>query len=331
MFWSWPPAVTGRCRYQSAAGSFRPWKTVAPRDTKPGDALTYTVTVTNKSTDADYTGASFTDDLSGVLDDATYNGDARAGVGTVSYARPRLTWTGDLPGGAVATVTYSVKVAKPPRGDKKLRNKVTSPDQTNCPLPMPRSGRSARAAIDPRCTTTTPVQSLTLRKTASPSTKVQPGGTVTYTLTITNTGATAYDRAVVRDNLTRVLDDARYNGDATATAGAIAVSGSRLTWSGPLAAGESVTVTYSVTVDAKPKGDRRLRNAVTTTAPGGTCVIGTEPGCTTTTIVRPPTPVLPPTGNNGIGWWGAGLAVLLTGAGALLFGWSRRREHPSRP
>ena len=37
----------------------------------------YTVTVTN-SGPAAYTGASFTDALGGLLDDATYNGDASA-------------------------------------------------------------------------------------------------------------------------------------------------------------------------------------------------------------------------------------------------------------
>ena len=41
-----------------------------------------------------------TDDLTGVLDDATYNGNAAASTGTVSFTSPALTWTGSLaPGG----------------------------------------------------------------------------------------------------------------------------------------------------------------------------------------------------------------------------------------
>ena len=49
--------------------------------TTPGAVVHYTVTVTN-SGQTPYTGASFTDPLSGVLDDATYNSDASATAGT---------------------------------------------------------------------------------------------------------------------------------------------------------------------------------------------------------------------------------------------------------
>jgi hypothetical protein len=55
----------------------------------------YTITVTD-SGQTPYTGATVTDSLSGVLGDAAYNGDAAATAGTVSYASPVLTWTGNL-------------------------------------------------------------------------------------------------------------------------------------------------------------------------------------------------------------------------------------------
>ena len=47
-----------------------------------------------------YSGAVVTDSLAGALDDAAYNGDASATTGSVSYAAPVLTWTGDLAVGA---------------------------------------------------------------------------------------------------------------------------------------------------------------------------------------------------------------------------------------
>ena len=47
----------------------------------------YTVTVTN-SGQTPYTGATFTDPLAGVLDDAAYNGDAAATAGTVTVHQP---------------------------------------------------------------------------------------------------------------------------------------------------------------------------------------------------------------------------------------------------
>src|SRR6202035_411758 len=65
-----------------------------PATTTPGAAVHYTVTVTN-SGQTPYPGATFTDPLGGVLDDAAYNGDAAATAGTVSFANPNLTWTGN--------------------------------------------------------------------------------------------------------------------------------------------------------------------------------------------------------------------------------------------
>ena len=46
-----------------------------------------------------------------------------------------------------------------------------------------------------------------------------PGGVVTYTITVTNTGQVPYTGAGFTDPLGGVLDDATYNSDAAATAG----------------------------------------------------------------------------------------------------------------
>ena len=59
----------------------------------------YTITVTD-SGQTPYTGATFTDPLTGVLANAAYNADAAATAGTVSYTSPVLTWTGNLAVGA---------------------------------------------------------------------------------------------------------------------------------------------------------------------------------------------------------------------------------------
>ena len=83
----------------------------------PGATVGYTILVTNTGPTA-YTGATFTDPLGGVLDDASYNANAAASSGTVSYTAPNLTWTGNLAVGASATVTYSVTVNNPDLGDR---------------------------------------------------------------------------------------------------------------------------------------------------------------------------------------------------------------------
>ncbi len=93
--------------------------------------------------------------------------------------------------GETATITYSVTVNSPDTGDKLLI--------TTARLP-PRPGRPARPApTSAPCQVTVPVLTpgLTITKTASTATAV-PGQTVTYTVTITDTGQTPYAGASCR-------------------------------------------------------------------------------------------------------------------------------------
>ena len=156
----------------------------------------YTVTVTD-SGQTPYTGATFTDPLSGVLDDAAYNSGAAATIGTVSFASPALTWTGDLAAGATATVTFSVTVNNPDTGDKRLTNTVmTAAAGSNCPA----------GSTDPACTATVIdlIPALTITKTGTVS-STTPGSTVGYTITVADTGQTPYAGAQVTDTLAGCL------------------------------------------------------------------------------------------------------------------------------
>ena len=95
-----------------------------------------------------------------ILDDATYNIGAAAGTGTLSYAAPALTWTGDLAAGATADITYTVTVHNPATGDKLMIDTATSADAgSTCPPGSPGAG----------CTAPVPVltPALTITKTAS--------------------------------------------------------------------------------------------------------------------------------------------------------------------
>src|SRR5439155_339248 len=143
-------------------------------------------------------------------------------------------------------------------GDMKLANAVTSTTPgNNCPLPMP---RTADARADSRCSTTVPVPRLEIVKKAD-KTEAKPGDTVTYTVTVPNTGQTDLTGANFVDDLSQVLDDASYNGDARPSGGSVSYAAPKLTWTGDLAIGQTVTVTYSVTVNDPPGGDGKLVNA----------------------------------------------------------------------
>ena len=259
--------VAADCTTDVPIKGFSVSKTASPETTFLGGVVSYTITVTNVGAVA-YTGedpASFSDDLSGVLDDATYNGDVTGGA-TVSGSL--LQWSGPLDIGGTAQITYSVTVNDPAIGDRHLRNSV-----------MPGRGGSCDPADS--CTTDTPVSGFVVSKSTT-SITTAPGGVVAYTITVQNAGQVAYTDAVpasFTDDLSDVLDDAAYNNDASNGA---TVVGSTLSWSGALGIGSALTVTYSVTVNDPVAGDLTLRNVV---VPGqdGRCVSETE--CDTATPV----------------------------------------------
>ncbi|HEY3684450.1 MAG TPA: hypothetical protein VGL93_15560 [Streptosporangiaceae bacterium] len=106
-------------------------KTVRPRRVHPGGTVHYTITIHNRG-GVEEPAARITDDLADVVDDARYNGDAHATIGTVTYHKPRLEWHGDLPAGATAKVTYSATARKLSRGNGRMRNVVISSYDSSC-------------------------------------------------------------------------------------------------------------------------------------------------------------------------------------------------------
>lgn len=238
-------------------------KTVDPIVTEvpPAQVFTYTVTVEN-TLDFPVTGVSFVDDLTDVVDAATYNGDATSTIGVVTFNAPdEIAWSGDLGATETATITYSVTMNDPETGDGDLENGIvgTAAD-ANC---------TEDPAVDPACLTVVPLPVVESEKTLVSPSDPEVNDVVNYQFTITNTGDAAITTVVAADDLTGVLDDAVYNNDATSTAGALSYNTGteRLSWNGDLAAsgdpGDSVIVTFSVTVnDEDALGDGVLENAL---------------------------------------------------------------------
>jgi large repetitive protein len=121
---------------------------------------------------------------------------------------------------------------------------------------------------------------LTSSLSASPSTAV-PGGTVSYTVSVTNSGSAAYSAATFTDSLSGVIDDATYNGNASASSGSVSYTSPNLTWTGSLAVGATAVITFSATVNNPDTGDKRLVSVVTSTSTGSNCAAGsTDSRCT---------------------------------------------------
>ena len=116
-----------------------------------------------------------------------------------------------------------------------------------------------------------------------------PGQTVTYTVTVTDSGQTPFSGAAFTDSLAGVLGDAVYNGDAAATAGSLSYTSPNLTWTGNLAPGATATITFSVTVNNPDTGSKILATAITSPTPASNCPAwGTNPACSTSVTVLVP-------------------------------------------
>ncbi|MGO3884860.1 MAG: hypothetical protein ACTJHU_01060 [Mycetocola sp.] len=158
---------------------------------------------------------------------------------------------------------------------------------------------------------------LSISKTVDTESVSAVGDEVSYTVTATNSGETAFtaeNPARLTDDLSDILDDGVLDQDSlrtTLTSGdstpAATLTGSEITWSGALAAGDSVSVTYTVRYTGE--GNRVLHNVACIPAdiaadPYKTCAETTTPGPepepTPTPTVEPtedptPTPTDDPT------------------------------------
>ncbi|MGO3766542.1 CshA/CshB family fibrillar adhesin-related protein [Microbacterium gubbeenense] len=255
----------------------------------PGSVLTYTLTGENTGETA-LDAVSVVDDLSGVLSGATYNDDAEATIAGepvdgLTIDDVQLLWGGALAVGETVEITFSVTV-DPDAGGSTIANSLTgsatppggstiTPPPSNVVNPVNEPGFDLSKSVDP-----------------ASGTAVDPGSVLTYTITGENTGETSLDSVEIADDLSAVLAGASYNDDAAATVNGAPVDGltvgdGQLAWAGPLAIGETVTITYTVTVNGDAGGET-LSNVVTGTAtpPGGSTI--TPPPSETTTPVNEP-------------------------------------------
>lgn len=314
---------------------------------QPGQDISYTLTFSNTGNgpgEVDYT-----DDLTGVLDDADLTAAPSSSDGALVVtdgSDGQLHVTGTLEPGAEVTVVYTVTV-KPDgeRGDDVLTNVV-----------FPTGTENPTCQDENVSCTEHPVPGFELTKTSDPAsgTTVNGGDTITYTVTATNTGATVLDPVVINDDMAAVLNHAGYNGDAVAVvgdgeSGDLVLDGTTLTWTGALAVGQTVTITYSVTVNAGA-ADVVLHNiALGSATPPGLPPITpppvetehpvpptpTQPPSTTPPTQPPttkPTPPSKPLPHTGAAVTSAGIAalVLLGVGGTLLVARRRRGEQPAQ-
>ncbi|MGW1257232.1 DUF7927 domain-containing protein [Streptomyces sp. NPDC002513] len=237
-----------------------------PSSASANSRVTYTLTVRDNSSSAS-SGWIVTDQLPSAL-----HGPYTTSPGcTVSASNLLACSGGALAAGGTATVTVT-GVAGPDfnriRNTATVRGNESDPDLGNNTASN-RVGRSA----------------LRFTKTMEAPRTIRPGDTVRYTIRVRNTGdldLVGNNQAHFTDDLTGVLDDARFDNDENASVGVTGYAQPRLTWTGPLRRGESAVIRYSITVDRRDFGDLRLQNGLVSDAPGSNCpTVGASRECST--------------------------------------------------
>ena len=208
-----------------------------------GDPLTYTLTVTNNGPDS-AAGVTVVDTLPS---DVTFvSGDVDGNAGQVNFDLGTGVLTANLGGmtnGQVSVVTVNVSVGANPANT--LSNTATVSATPNTDSNLANNSSSITTAV-------TRFVDLAISKVAS-GTPIS-GQDVTYSLTVTNTGATDAADVVVTDALD---DDLTFVSFSPLTSGAThSLAGQDLTIDvGTLLAGAAVTFEFVATIDAAAVGN----------------------------------------------------------------------------
>jgi len=226
-----------------------------------GDSVTYTLTVVNTGT-----AAASSVSVSDVLPATIYftYGSCTTATGSCSQSGGTLSWTvGTLAAGASASLTFTMNVGATgvPAGVTPLNNTATATDSSYC------TGGSPPAS----CTSNTVTVSVSgnpnvsISKTASPA-SVAPGGLVTYTLTVSNSGSAAATGVIVNDPVPAHLSFKAITSAGSGTGSFDAVNNQVVFNVGTLAAGASTTLSFTATVGSLASGTTTLTNTASATA-----------------------------------------------------------------
>jgi uncharacterized repeat protein (TIGR01451 family)/fimbrial isopeptide formation D2 family protein len=239
-------------------------KTASPSGTvAPGAKVTYTVTLVNNGT-TPYPSVSISDNLSDVLDDATFNNDQQSnGGGAFTFTSPTLSWNGLLNNGTPIVLTYSVTTKTTFAGNENLVNKVTSTSP----------GANCVTGAESGCTTTVAMLLADVQLTKTGPASLPAGGQAAYTLTVQNNGPSASGTITVTDTLPAGLTFVSGTGctaagqNVTCTVASLNSGASTpLTLTVAVAAGQSGSIVNSATATGTVTDPNPANNTSTTAA-----------------------------------------------------------------
>lgn len=202
-------------------------------------------------------------------------------VGAENVRALKITLPGTRPTGSGYNLYYEMSVPTATASGVSAWNTLASRANHN--------GQPLDAAETARVGIMMPAQVTVAKDSPSANQSVVVGDQVTYTLTATNNLTSVANGITLTDDLSDVLQVAEYSNDAVATTGTVEYQQAQkqLQWNGSLQPGETLTITYSVTVtDATESLVNRVTGVIG--ALPTNCETGAESGCFVSTRVHRP-------------------------------------------
>jgi uncharacterized repeat protein (TIGR01451 family) len=206
----------------------------------PGGQLTYQIVVRNVGTE-DAVNATVTDNFPPQLTNVSWTcSPSAAATCTAGPVQGNINDTVTVPVGGTLTYTVNATVIPEAQGELVNTSEVHHPNDRN-----PNNDRDDDIDVPPGTTITVtppaPTYDLGISKTVEPPNAL-PGGAVTWTITVTNTGSAPLTGVTVTDP----VDPAFFSEiiSATTSKGTVFITGLNVTFNiGDLAVGESATMT----------------------------------------------------------------------------------------
>nr|WP_121271456.1 Ig-like domain-containing protein [Pedobacter schmidteae] len=217
-------------------------KTIAgnPATVKPGDVLTYNITLTNSFGTAK-TGVTASDVVPSTLTGIT----AISNAGTLTGNK--IDWTGlTIPANGSLTLSFNATVAANlPAGTTSIKNVASIVDPIDPTVP-----------VAPEVEKPTEGKITAVKTIAGNPTTVKPGDVLTYNIVLTNSFGTAKTGVTASDNVPSTLTG------ITAISNAGTLTGNTINWAGlTVPANGSLTLSFNATVVANlPVGTTSIKN-----------------------------------------------------------------------
>jgi uncharacterized repeat protein (TIGR01451 family) len=274
----------------------------------PGGTVTYTVVVTNNGPSG-VTGAVVTDNkppqvTSWAWACSNQSGGASGCTGAASSAN-NFSDTVDLPAGASITYTVTANIAAGATGDLVNTACVAPPQGTTDPAP----GNNCDTDTD----TPNPRADLAITKTDGVTTYL-PGGTVIYTVVVTNNGPSNVTGAVVTDNKPPQVTTWAWacTNQTGGASGCTAAASSANNFSDTVDLPVGASITYTVTANIAANATGNLVNTACVAPPQGTTDPTPGNDCATDTDTPNPRADLAITKTDGSATYTPGGTVIYT-------------------